>query len=180
MQVFAWLAETILWRVIACGQVCRDFSVWPASPPNLRCPATARPSTVGLAGTHSAHPPGTIVGTGSDPQGDRSCSRRRGCPRGQHRSDSCSGLRRCSVRSRYGGEHGLNRSTTRWGAAAPSAAWYGSLSAAFPPGRHTLTIRRAVPNARPGAVGVRVETPPPAQVIWEYWADDLRAWLPVR
>lgn len=185
VQVFAWLAETILWRVNrvpekSLDRFLRFVGVTPTPAVAARAHLTFTVSeTLDRAQLVRQ---GTIVSAGSDPQGKPILF--------ETDADLWAVNVAVDAMQTYDGAQFDLVSTS---SGAPhffpfgerprrGAAWYVGLTAAFPAGRHTLTVftGSAAPGEQEGAVGQRLETPPPpAQTIWEYWAGDTFGWRPL-
>jgi predicted phage baseplate assembly protein len=183
VQVFAWLAETILWRVnrVPDKSISRflrlvGVSTHPAVPARARLTFTVSDSL------DAAQPvrQGTVVTAGSDPDGrpilfetDEDLLAANVAVKAVQvydgaRFDLVTEANKVAGQFFFPlGEHPRR-----------GAALYIGLSRAFPPGRHTLTVEtHRGEEGDQGAVGVRLETPPPpAQVAWEYWAGDAPGW----
>lgn len=187
VQLFAWLSETILWRVnrVPDKSVSRFLRLVGVTP-TPAVPARARLTFTLSESLDRAQlvRQGTVVAAGSDPEGRPILF--------ETDEDLLAANVQVGAVQIYDGAqfdlvteanntagqffHPFGEQPRR------GAAWYIGLSAAFPAGRHSLTIQTYRGEAADGdpAVGVRLDTPPPpAQTIWEYWAGDLRGWRPL-
>jgi predicted phage baseplate assembly protein len=185
VQVFAWLAETILWRVNRVPEKSLDrflrlvgVAPTPATPARVHLTFTVA-DTLDRAQLVRQ---GTQVSAGSDADGKPIIFETEAdlwavnvtVDAMQVYDGAQFDLVSTSDNARHFFPFG---ETPRRG-----AAWYVGLSAAFPSGRHTLTVFTggAAPGEQEGAVGERHETPPPpAQTVWEYWAGDKLGWRPL-
>ena len=191
VQVFAWLSETILWRLnrVPDKSVVRFLRLIGLEP------AAAAPARAALTFTLTSPPDrvvpivqGTLVSAGSDPQGR---------PILFETDDNLFAVNiQIAALQTYDGAQFERLNLAGGDAAARTfypfsdqprrgAAWYLGLSAPFPGDRSqrfTLAIHAYDGDDRTPmrAVGVRTQAPtPPAQTIWEYWAGDVRAWQPL-
>jgi predicted phage baseplate assembly protein len=185
VQVFAWLAETVLWRVNRVpDKSTLRFLRFVGVTPDAAVPARAWLTftlSEGLTRPQMIRG-GTIVSAGSDAEGrpilfetDEDLLASSVAVRAMQIYDGA------QFDLVEGGSAGQFFSpfgeTPRRG-----AAWYIGLNAPFPDGRHTLTVQTSSGSAddQPRVAAVRHEAPPPpAQIIWEYWAGDARGWQPL-
>ena len=186
VQVFAWLAETILWRVNRVPDKSLDrFLRLVGVTPSPAVPARAF-LTFAVAETLDRAQlvrQGTLASGGSDPEGkpilfetDADLWAVNVQVRAMQTYDGAQFDRIAESRSPGQAFFPFSESPRR------GAAWYIGLSAAFPAGRHTLTVfaGAASPGEEEGAVGQRLESPPPAaQTVWEYFAGSTFGWRPL-
>ena len=186
VQVFAWLAETILWRInrVPDKSVSRllrlvGVSARPAMPARARVTFSLADGFQGVQQVRA----GTLLAAGNDAEG-------RPILFETDEDLVAANLAIKAVQVYDGAQFDLATEANNvagqffhaFGAQPHrGAALYIGLSAAFPPGRHALTIETyRGDSGEKAAVGVRLETPPaPAQLAWEYWAGNVRGWQPL-
>jgi predicted phage baseplate assembly protein len=184
VQVFAWLTETILWRLnrVPDKSVVRFLRLLGVEPAPAAPARAALTFTVTDSPEHVvAVPQGTLVSAGSDPEG-------RAILFETDENLSAVNIQISAIQVYDGAQ--FERVNTAGDPAARvfypfgeqprrGAAWYLGLTARFPRGRFAITIDADEGDARAEtrAVGVRLQAPtPPAHTVWEYWAGDDRGW----
>lgn len=188
VQVFAWLAETILWRINRVPQksLHRFLQLVGVTP----APATPAYADLTFAVAETLDRAqlvrqGTVASAGSDPAGNPIL----------FETDADLWVVNVQVRAMqtYNGAQfdllpapsAVPQSFFPFGPSPRrGSAWYIGLSAAFPSGsiRHAFTIHagRGAPGEQERAVGARLQAPPPpAQTVWEYWAGSTFGWRPL-